>query len=110
LASIFLPMHQFIGICLKSIIVVFICILYCIRILLNSPPKIPFSLAEQLRKRVESNVSPVGSNITISLGIGNMPNTANYQLELLNLVDQALYKAKAGGRNRSVIAGVSNDK
>lgn len=63
-----------------------------------------FIIAEKVRKTVGTTISPVGKNITISIGIGNMPTTATHYTELFNLIDQALYKAKRDGRNRTVIA------
>ncbi|RFU71643.1 diguanylate cyclase [Peribacillus saganii] len=62
------------------------------------------SFGERIRKTTEETISPTGKPITISIGIGNLPSTAHRFSELLNLTDQALYKAKQQGRNRVVVA------
>jgi diguanylate cyclase (GGDEF)-like protein len=61
-------------------------------------------IAEHLRRSIESTVSPIGRSITVSIGIGNRPETASHPTELFHLIDQALYKAKNDGRNRIVSA------
>jgi diguanylate cyclase (GGDEF)-like protein len=63
-----------------------------------------YTIAERIRKSTETTISPIGKAITISIGIGNMPNTSVHHTELFNLIDQALYKAKNEGRNRIVNA------
>lgn len=56
-------------------------------------------LAEALRKRIEQTRFPVIGTLTCSLGVTVM--RAGDQLsELLQRVDEALYRAKNGGRNR----------
>lgn len=62
------------------------------------------TIAEKIRKSIESTISPIGRRITVSIGIGNMPATASHHTELFNLIDQALYKAKNDGRNRIISA------
>jgi diguanylate cyclase (GGDEF)-like protein/PAS domain S-box-containing protein len=68
-------------------------------------------IAESLRRRVESlgiahNANPDGSRITISVGISTRtpPQTADFE-DLMHSADQALYRAKEGGRNGVVEAG-----
>jgi diguanylate cyclase (GGDEF)-like protein len=63
-----------------------------------------YQIAERIRQTTEEIISPIGKAVTISVGVGNMPNTATHHTELLNLVDQALYRAKGNGRNRTVKA------
>jgi diguanylate cyclase (GGDEF)-like protein len=41
--------------------------------------------------------------VTLSLGIAEFPTHASELAELIEFADQALYAAKRGGRNRSVM-------
>ncbi len=64
------------------------------------------NIAERLRKAVMDKTflvdgRPLG--VTISLGIATCPSDAKRKEELIEKADQALYQAKHGGRNRSVI-------
>jgi diguanylate cyclase (GGDEF)-like protein len=73
-------------------------------------PDLARKLAERLRQTVESlqlpyPQFPVGRRITTSIGVASFPNHATAPGNLLSLADQALYQAKAGGRNRTVVAG-----
>lgn len=66
-------------------------------------------LAEKIRSRVESKVWDIGGqklNATISIGIAALDKVADKDSpdQLLALADEALYKAKGGGRNQ-VCAG-----
>ncbi|KAA0549968.1 GGDEF domain-containing protein [Bacillus sp. BGMRC 2118] len=63
-----------------------------------------FHIAERIRKEIEELVSPTGEPITLSLGIafheiGHDLNVA----EIINKADQALYRSKVQGRNRTTI-------
>jgi diguanylate cyclase (GGDEF)-like protein len=66
------------------------------------------TIAERIRKKTENTISPSGKPITVSIGIGNFPNTANHFPQLFNATDKALYQAKQEGRNRIVIADSKN--
>ncbi|TCJ01524.1 sensor domain-containing diguanylate cyclase [Cytobacillus praedii] len=57
-------------------------------------------IAERLRKTLETTNSPTGKPVTVSMGVGHLPESADNFSELLDLTDQALYKAKQEGRNR----------
>jgi len=63
-------------------------------------------LAERIRRDIEAIGSVGGRDvcITVSLGVALIPpgETAD---DLFDRADQALYRAKQGGRNRTVIAG-----
>lgn len=61
-----------------------------------------YQIAERLRKRLESTVSPCGEVVTISIGIAIYPEDREHSAELLELADQCLYEAKRTGRNRTV--------
>jgi diguanylate cyclase (GGDEF)-like protein len=61
------------------------------------------AVAEQLRKAVEAANSAHKSETitcTASIGVGLFPSDANKAPELMTKVDNAMYRAKSGGRNR----------
>ncbi|MGA8873239.1 MAG: diguanylate cyclase [Candidatus Acidiferrales bacterium] len=68
------------------------------------------SLAERVRRRIES--TPVSSDsgpihVTISCGVAVCSGETSIEVQsLLYLADEALYRAKAGGRNRCELAAV----
>ena len=53
-----------------------------------------------------ASVSPATSRSRISMGVATCPRDATEINQLLDLADQALYKAKASGRNQVVLYGV----
>jgi diguanylate cyclase (GGDEF)-like protein/PAS domain S-box-containing protein len=57
------------------------------------------------RLRVEYGHQPLG-NITISAGVAVFPEHGHAVEELLKAADAALYRAKAGGRDRVMVAAV----
>ena len=65
------------------------------------------SVAEKLRAQIEREVFHLPQNqhcsITISAGIATFDGHPDYQ-RILRQSDEALYRAKAAGRNRVVIA------
>jgi diguanylate cyclase (GGDEF)-like protein len=65
-----------------------------------------WSVAERLRALVAEQQLPVAGervSVTISLGIAAFPQDANSMEKLVSCADQALYDAKAKGRNRTVV-------
>ncbi len=63
-------------------------------------------MAEKLRERVERQIIIPGSDgihVTISIGVALYAKGQSAE-ELINAADQALYKAKRGGRNRCLLA------
>lgn len=59
-------------------------------------------LAERLRTRVESTISPTGKPITVSIGVAHYPEDGRDFEEVFGRADEALYKAKRTGRNRTM--------
>jgi diguanylate cyclase (GGDEF)-like protein/PAS domain S-box-containing protein len=73
-------------------------------------PEIPinaaYTIAERLRKRLmklETKTKGTVINITVSIGVSQCKNDTLTLEDALNQADQALYKAKQGGRNRVCI-------
>jgi diguanylate cyclase len=60
--------------------------------------------AEKLREAIESMVLPVVGRLTMSFGAAVARNGAELSSVLLKRADDALYRAKAAGRNRVVMA------
>ena len=60
--------------------------------------------AERIRKAVEDSAADIGEpepkKVTISLGLAVFPDDGGTAEELIERADQALYRAKHGGRNR----------
>jgi diguanylate cyclase (GGDEF)-like protein len=74
-------------------------------------------MAERIRSKIEAlslHKNNDTINITISLGLAAFPNDGDKKSLLIDHADQALYKAKAGGRNCikawSEIASASHNK
>lgn len=61
-----------------------------------------FQVAERLRRKLESTVSPCGEIVTISIGIATYPEDQEHSTALLEFADQCLYEAKRTGRNRTI--------
>jgi diguanylate cyclase (GGDEF)-like protein len=69
-------------------------------------------MAERIRENVESTVFPARGNslrITMSIGLASCTIDIKDPADLVERADQALYEAKAGGRNRTVVAGGLDD-
>jgi diguanylate cyclase (GGDEF)-like protein len=66
------------------------------------------TIAERIRSRTETTIvslSPgLTDRITVSVGIASAPEQGLERVTLLRLADEALYRAKAAGRNRVVWA------
>ncbi len=57
-------------------------------------------VAESIRETISERVSPTGEPITLSLGLAEYPAHSASAEEAFGYADEALYRAKAGGRNR----------
>ncbi|MGE0494656.1 MAG: GGDEF domain-containing protein [Vulcanimicrobiota bacterium] len=65
--------------------------------------------AEEFRRAIESFVFPLRAgqpgDVTISLGVASYPQQADDPARLVEVADEALYRAKESGRNRVIAAG-----
>lgn len=68
------------------------------------------SVAERLRMKIESNPSPTGEPITISLGIAIYPDHGQEPKEIIAAADEAMYLSKLEGRNQTNVYSKSNLK
>ncbi len=57
-------------------------------------------VAEAIRETVAHRISPTGEPITLSLGIAVFPTHSDSAETAFGYADEALYRSKAGGRNR----------
>ena len=71
----------------------------------DTPPTDAVMLADRLRQAIEAaplsgeNLEPVGP-VTVSIGLALLPEHGTDVDELIDMADKAMYRAKAGGRNR----------
>ena len=63
-----------------------------------------FSFAERIRESVEAFMFEEVGQVTISLGVSLFNPEKDTEESLLQKADQALYKAKAQGRNRTIVS------
>ncbi len=78
----------------------------------ETPSREAYQIAERLRQAVARTVFPgfahdpeLAVYKTISLGVATFPDDTDDTHALVNLADGALYRAKHGGRNQTVLAG-----
>jgi diguanylate cyclase (GGDEF)-like protein len=68
------------------------------------------AVAERIRSRTETTLISLAPGVTdrvsVSIGVACAPGQAQDRITLLRLADEALYRAKEGGRNQVVFAGV----
>jgi len=76
-----------------------------------------FDLAEEIRQRVEAHPFPASTSdlnqtmhITISLGVSTFPDDGTTALEIVQKADQALFRAKLSGRNKTCVYDPEVDK
>ncbi|MCD9021500.1 sensor domain-containing diguanylate cyclase [Cohnella silvisoli] len=75
-----------------------------IALIANADAEEAYLVAERIHNMLEQKVNPVGQPITVSQGIAQYSSILDSVEELIHLADQALYKAKESGRNRTIIA------
>jgi diguanylate cyclase (GGDEF)-like protein len=67
------------------------------------------TIAERIRARTESTIVSLApgitDRITVSIGVAAAPIQALERISLLRIADEALYQAKAAGRNRVIYLG-----
>ncbi len=72
-------------------------------ILPQTPQVESSSIAERIRQQVEESVLLVENagrlKITVSIGVTSFPENGKSQEVIVAIADQALYRAKGGGRN-----------
>jgi diguanylate cyclase (GGDEF)-like protein len=72
-------------------------------------PAAAVAIAERIRARTESTIMSLApgitDRITVSIGVAAAPLQALERSSLLRIADEALYQAKAAGRNRVVYVG-----
>ena len=75
-------------------------------ILANKEKEAAFLLLEQLRKAVAgpADVPAIASGTTISIGVATYPHDGGTRQEVVRKADDALFRAKAAGRNRVALA------
>lgn len=69
-----------------------------------------FKAAERLREAIETSPIEHVEKVTASIGVATFLEHTNNVDELLELVDQAMYRAKNSGRNQVKMATKNNDK
>ena len=71
-------------------------------VLPQAPIEIAQRQAEKIRAAVEANDFGIGKTVTVSIGVTETSSLED-KLILYRRVDEALYKAKADGKNRVVV-------
>ena len=67
-------------------------------------PSSALAIAERIRSQIESTIISLApgltDRITVSIGVASAPEQGLERVTLLRIADEALYRAKAAGRNR----------
>ncbi len=76
-------------------------------ILPEADPVLAVQIADRIRLMVET--SPIRAydeeiRVTVSVGVSSYPSSASSVEELIEQADQAMYRAKTGGRNKTSVA------
>jgi diguanylate cyclase (GGDEF)-like protein len=78
-------------------------------VLVDTPKLTASQVAEKLRQRIADYAfahgdGQPGGRLTVSVGVASYPEDAGDAEALVRSADEALYKAKSGGRNCVVLA------
>lgn len=73
-----------------------------------------FSMAERIRRVIQEHVFPYEEdqpegNLTVSVGVANLPDDARDAEDLIDKADRALYRAKQAGRNLTCLYEPQHD-
>ena len=60
-------------------------------------------VAERIREGIAETILSTGDRLTVSIGVATYPEDAQNNVELISRADQALYRAKEMGRNRTSV-------
>jgi diguanylate cyclase (GGDEF)-like protein len=74
-------------------------------VLVDTPKLTAFQVADKLRQRITEHEFDGGGRLTVSVGVAAFPDDASDAEALVRGADAALYRAKAAGRDRVVLAG-----
>jgi diguanylate cyclase (GGDEF)-like protein len=77
-------------------------------ILPNTSELEAYAFAERLRTTAEGSFARTATELTLSLGIAGFPQHGSTPETLLNAADQAMYAAKALGKNRTALHGAAS--
>jgi diguanylate cyclase (GGDEF)-like protein len=71
-------------------------------VFMNATPDEGLRLAERLREAIEFQIHRAGA-VTVSIGLASLPQHGADPRTLIELADGAMYRAKRGGRNRTIV-------
>jgi len=77
-------------------------------VMVGATPEAALQLAEQIRESVSRNALMIGQergHLSVSVGLATAPDDGCTPTELVREADRALYRAKAAGRDTTVVAG-----
>jgi diguanylate cyclase (GGDEF)-like protein len=74
-----------------------------------------YAMAERIRRVIQEHVFPYeedqpGGNLTVSIGVANLPDDADEGDDMVEKADRALYRAKHSGRNRACMYNPGEDE
>jgi len=69
----------------------------------GADPDTARALAERLRLRIEEAGSSIQKSVTVSVGAAAFPLHGDTAEEVIRRADEALYRAKVEGRNRTIV-------